>query len=144
MPSESPFGLTTPDGRRPRVAVVCGNVANATIAIMLCEQFGCAPYAAATGEAALALLRKDMVDLVMLDCAIPDMDAVAAAQLIRALGARGSMPLIALADKAADLATPRSRAAGFAGTVVKPYSPRELYGAIQSALARPAATIGLA
>jgi CheY-like chemotaxis protein len=143
MASGAHFGLTTADGRRPRVAVVCGNIASAMVTIMLCEQFGCAPYAAASGEAALALLRRDEVDLVMLDLAMPDMDAVAAAQLIRALGPRGAMPILALAEKTSDLSPPRARAAGFAGTVVKPYSPRELYSAMESALGRVTASASL-
>jgi CheY-like chemotaxis protein len=142
MTSGTSFGLTTADGRRPRVAVVCGNVASATVTIMLCEQFGCAPYAAQTGEAALALLRRAEVDLVMLDLTIPDMDAITAAQLIRTLGARGAMPIVALAERTSDITGPRGRAAGFASTVVKPYSPRELYGAMQSALSRAAVNAG--
>ena len=68
---------------------------------MLAEQFGCAGVGAATGEAALALLRQDdRVDLVVLDLAIPDMDGIVAAQLIRALGARGAVPIVALTDDA--------------------------------------------
>jgi DNA-binding response OmpR family regulator len=130
------FGVTTADGRRPHVAIVCGNVAGTTIALVLCEQFGCAPYAAQTGEAALALLRREAIDLVILDLTLPDMDGVAAAQLIRALGERGAMPIVALSEKSGGPSVERSRAAGFAGTVVKPYSPRELHAAIETALGR--------
>jgi two-component system response regulator BaeR len=143
MASAAHFGLTTADGRRPRVAIVCGNPASAMVTIMLCEQFGCAPYAAASGEAVLALLRRDDVDLVMLDLSMTDMDAIAVAQLIRTLGTRGAMPIVALAEKASDLSEARARVGGFAETVVKPYSPRELYGAMQSALERPSAAVGI-
>jgi CheY-like chemotaxis protein len=135
MQGDLQFGLTTGDGRRPRVAVVGGTPATAMITILLVEQFGGAPLQAATGEAALALLRGEKaVDLVVIDLALADMDGNVAAQLIRTLGRRGAMPILALAANPGDTATPRGRAAGFAATVLKPYSPRELYGAMQSAL----------
>lgn len=130
------LGLTTADGRRPRVAVVDGNAASAMVTTMLVEQFGCAPLPALTGEAALALLRMDeAVDLVVMDLAIPDMDAVVAAQLIHALASRGALPIVALAGAKTDIASRRG-AVGFCGAVVKPYSPRELYGAMLAALAQ--------
>jgi CheY-like chemotaxis protein len=134
---EHAFGLSTPDGRQPAVAVIDGNAATAMVATTLCEQFGCAVYRAATAEAALALLKREAaIDLVVMDLAIPDMDPIVAAQLIRALGRRGGMPIVAVAGSAAETASSRGRAVGFARTVVKPYSPRELYAALESSLTR--------
>jgi CheY-like chemotaxis protein len=141
MPSEPPFGLLTADRRRPRVAVVDGNIASAIVTAMLVEQFGCLALSAASGEAMLALLRQgDPIDLVVIDLTLPDMDAFVAAQLIRALGARGEMPIVALVGEQAALANARGRAAGFAASLQKPYSPRELHAALQSALSRGAAS----
>jgi CheY-like chemotaxis protein len=132
-----PNGLHTADGRPPRVAVVDGNPANATVTAMLATQFGCIVLKAPTGEAALALLRRDeQVDLVIIDLAIPDMDGIVAALLIRAMGRNGTMPIVPLAARREDIFQPRSRAAGFSGGLVKPYSPRELYAAMETALAR--------
>jgi len=92
---------------------------------------------ALTGEAALELLRMDeAVDLMVMDLAIPDMDAIVVVQLIHALGARGALPIVALAAAKADIAGERGSTAGFSGAVVKPYSPRELYGAMLAALAQ--------
>ena len=101
MPSETiPNGLHTTDGRKPRVAIVDGNASNAMVTSMLVEQFGCAVLKAATGEAALALLRRDEhVDLVLIDLAIPDMDGIVAALLIRAMGKPGTMPIVPLASR---------------------------------------------
>jgi CheY-like chemotaxis protein len=140
-------GLTTADGRRPRVAVVGGTPSSAMVATVLCDQFGCAPFNTRTGESVLALLRRDIpLDMVVLDLSVPDMDGIVAVQLIRALGARGSLPVLALANDRNETTTTRARAAGFAGTVVKPYSPRELYAAMRSALAEapPRPASGLA
>lgn len=138
MPSETiPNGLHTADGRKPRVAVVDGNAANAMVTSMLVEQFGCVVLKAPTGEAALALLRREeQVDLVLIDLAIPDMDGIVAALLMRAMGRPGAMPIVPLACRRDDVFQPRSRAAGFSGAVIKPYSPRELYCALETALAR--------
>ncbi len=49
------------------------------------------------------------------------------------------MPVVALVSSRAEISGGRARSAGFAGVVLKPYSPRELHAAIQSALARTSA-----
>ncbi len=130
----------TVNGHRPRVAVVGGSPASTMIATILVEQFGCVPLTASSGEAALALLRNDQaIDLILLDLSVPDMDGIVAAQLIRALGAQHTLPIVAVTDDRSRLATQHARAAGFNGAVIKPYSPRELYAALESAFARSAA-----
>ena len=132
-------GLTTADGRRPRVAIVGGTPAGAMVATVLCQQFCCTTMNTPTGESVLALLRRDTpVDLVVIDLSVADMDGIVAVQLIRALGARGTLPVVALANDRSDVATARARAAGCTGAVVKPYSPREFHAAMQSALVRAA------
>ena len=128
-------GLMTGDGRRPRVAIVGGTPSSAMVATVLCDQFGCVPLNTRTGEAILGLIRRDVpLDLVIVDLAVPDMDGFVAVELIRTLRERGELPIVALADDRAEMAAPRARAAGFAGSVLKPYSPRELYAAIHAAL----------
>jgi two-component system chemotaxis response regulator CheY len=129
--------LATADGRRPRVAIVGGTPSSAMVATVLCQQFGCSSVVTPTGEAVLGLLRRETpIDLVVLDLSMPDMDGIVAVQLIRAMGNRGNVPVVALVSDRAEIATARARAAGFSGGVLKPYSPRELYAAMQSALAR--------
>jgi CheY-like chemotaxis protein len=133
-------GLTTVDGRRPRVAIVGGTPSSAMVATVLCQQFGCTTLHTPTGESVLALLRRDTpVDMVVIDLSVADMDGIVAVQLIRAMGARGALPVVALAGDRAEVASNRARAAGFSGAVVKPYSPRELYGAMQTALGKTSA-----
>lgn len=143
---ETVLGLVTHAGQKPRVAIVGGSPASIMVATVLVEQFGCEPVAAPSGEAVLTLLHhNEPVDLVMIDMPVPDMDSIVAVQLIRALGARGALPVLALTDDAEGLAMGHEGAAGVSATVVKPYSPRELYGAMQAALSRaPVAVSGLA
>jgi CheY-like chemotaxis protein len=129
--------LMTPAGHRPRIAIVGGTPSSALVASVLCEQFGCATIQTPTGESVLALLRRDTpIDLVVIDLSMPDMDGIVAVQLIRAMGTRGALPVVALTNDRGEMATNRARAAGFSGAVVKPYSPRELYAAMQSAFAK--------
>lgn len=138
-------GLTTSDGRRPRVAIVGGTPSGGMVATVLCDQFGCVPLIARTGEAILALLRRDIpLDLVIVDLSVPDMDGIVAVQLIRALGARGGLPIVALAESRNDVTSTRARAAEFSAWVVKPYSPRELHAAMTQALGSRRALSGSA
>jgi CheY-like chemotaxis protein len=145
MPSETcQYGLHTADGRRPRVAIVDSNPANAMVTSLLVDQFGCDVLKASTGEAALALVRREgSVDLVLIDLSIGDMDGIVIALLMRAMGERGAMPIVPLASCRDEVVTPRCRAAGFNGALIKPFSPRELYAVMAAALARaPAAVSG--
>ncbi len=139
--NDEPIVHLTVGGRRPRVAIVGGSPAGAMIATVLIAQFGCEPLTAAGGEAALALIQRDRaIDLILLDLAVPDMDGIVAAQLIRTLGGQGILPIIAVTDDQDRVASPRARTAAFAGIVVKPYSPRELHAAMEAVLALTAVT----
>jgi CheY-like chemotaxis protein len=131
--------ITAADGTPPKVAIVGGSASGALVASMLCGQFGCKAIVTPTGEAVLGLLRSEThVDLVLIDLSVPDMEGIVAVQLIRAMGARGALPVVALVADKSEISGNRARAAGFAAAVVKPYSPRELFGAIEHALARAA------
>jgi CheY-like chemotaxis protein len=141
MSSEPRFGLTTADGRRPRVLVVDGNAASSMVTVALARQFGCMPVAAAGGEAALSLLRRDGgIDLIVLDMGLADREGMVLAQLVRTLGERGAMPIVALVS---GQRLP-GKAAGISAALRKPYSPRELYGAMRDGLARVSAALSSA
>jgi CheY-like chemotaxis protein len=73
------------------------------------------------------------VDVVLMDLSVPDMDAFAAARLIRTLVICG-VPIIAMARDHHEIASQGGGAVDFAGTIVRPYSPRDVHGALQSAL----------
>ncbi|MBN8997551.1 MAG: response regulator transcription factor [Rhizobiales bacterium] len=138
MDSHPRFGLTTGDGRPPRVAIVDANPASSMVSVALVRQFGCMAVVATGGEAALSLLRRDgSIDLVILDLGTSDREGLVLAQLIRTLGDRGTMPIIGLA------AGPRlpGRAAGFSASLKKPYSPRELHAVMRDALDRARAVM---
>jgi CheY-like chemotaxis protein len=137
--SGTALGLTTSDGRRPRVALVGGSPASVLVAGVLVEQFGCSPITLPSAAAAIDRLKgDDAIDLMVADLTMSAMEGMCLIERIRSLGARGALPIVALAANRTALADPRVRAARFAATVVKPYSPRELYGALHMALVGPA------
>lgn len=134
-----PGHLRTAEGAAPTVAIVGGTQSSAMVAKILCQQFGCTPVSAPTGEAVLGLLRSDArVDLVLIDLSVADMEGIVVVQLIRALGNRGSLPVVAMVTDKMQVSSNRGRGAGFSGAIVAPYSPRELFVAMQSALTRAA------
>ena len=67
-------------------------------------------------------------------------EAMTTSELIGTLGA-GQPPVVALADMRA-VPGRGLRFARLAGTVAKPYSPRELFGAMQTALRTQPALVG--
>ena len=77
------------------------------------------------------------IDLVVLDMGLADREGMVLAQLIRTLGERGAMPILAL------VSGPRlpGKAAGISATLRKPYSPREFYGVMRDALGRVTAAL---
>jgi two-component system capsular synthesis sensor histidine kinase RcsC len=135
MASGTHAGLRTVDGRPPRIALVDGNPTSTMLLSVLCEAFGCWPLPVATAEAALALIRRDdLLDLVVVDLALPDMDGIVVVQLIRALGR--DFPILGVASKRSDISPVRTRAAGLNAVLIKPFSPTELYDAIALALGK--------
>ena len=98
--SGTALGLTTSDGRRPRVALVGGSPASVLVAGVLIEQFGCSPTTVPSATAALDLLKRDDgIDLMVADLAMGDMDGMCLVEHVRALGPRGALPIVALAGQ---------------------------------------------
>jgi CheY-like chemotaxis protein len=109
------------------------------VAGVLIEQFGCAALNARRGSEVLSLLAsREPIDLVVVDVTGND-DALMTSELIGTLGA-GQPPVVALAEPRAAPAQ-GLRFARLVGTVAKPYSPRELFGAMRSALELRSSTI---
>ena len=139
MPGDAVRGLRTHEGREPVFAVIDSNPSTSAVLVMLSQQFGCRVIANRSVEAALALLRQEQtVDLIAIDLGITDMDPYVAAQLVRMLDKANVMPIIAIADAETVTDAVGARGACFNHAVAKPYSPRELYAAFETALIRVA------
>jgi signal transduction histidine kinase/CheY-like chemotaxis protein len=126
----SPTAALADAGVRPsarRILVVEDNLVNRELAHGFVEALGYRCDVVPSGEEALAAVREQRYDAVLMDCQMPDMDGFAATQAIRELEARGALapprlPIIALTAHA--LAGDRERCtdAGMDGYVSKPFT----------------------
>lgn len=106
------------------------------------EVDGFAVLEAATGPQALAMLREQDVDLILLDIMLPGLDGFTITRLVRDsaergyLAVNGDTPIIMLTSRGDEA----DRLAGFElgadDYIVKPFSPRELVARVKAVLRR--------
>ena len=117
-----------------RVLVVEDNPTNQQLVLALLHKWGYQVHIASHGAEALALLRQHPIDVVLMDCQMPEMDGYEATRRIRAgeAGARHrDVPIIALTANAmvGDRAT--AIAAGMDEHISKPIDAPALRAALQ-------------
>jgi CheY-like chemotaxis protein len=109
------------------------NLVNAHLATVLLRKAGHRVTLVTTGRLALEALEKERYDVVLMDVQMPDMDGLAATAAIRLGETRTGrhVPIIALTAHA--MADDRRRCldAGSDGYLSKPFSPPELYAALE-------------
>jgi DNA-binding response OmpR family regulator len=91
----------------------------------------------ADGKAAMALLDKQMPDLVILDIMLPGMDGLSLTRWIRD---RSTVPIIMLTARREELDRIAGLEMGADDYVVKPFSPQEVVSRVRAVLRRGAAT----
>lgn len=91
-------------------------------------------------EAAIEMLQRDAVDLILLETALPKHDGYRLCHQIRQL--HPVIPLMILSERSEEEAIVRGLLAGADDYLVKPYSPRILLARVQALLRRPAAERG--
>jgi CheY-like chemotaxis protein len=117
------------DIKHLRVLVAEDNLVNQKLIVHLLSKLGIAARVANNGFEALDRLREAEVDIVLMDCQMPELDGYAACRRIRA-GEGGesakSLPIIALTANA--LASDRDRClrAGMSEYMTKPIDPKLL------------------
>ncbi|MFN4009006.1 MAG: ATP-binding protein [Pannonibacter sp.] len=102
------------------------NEINQQVAAAILQRAGHRCVVADTGGQALERVQDETFDAVLMDLQMPEMDGFEATRRIRALGAKGRMPIIALTANAMPEDVARSRAAGMNGHLAKPIRPQEL------------------
>jgi CheY-like chemotaxis protein len=112
-----------------RVLVVEDNLVNQKLVVHLLKKLGTSVTLAGNGREALDRLRETAVDIVLMDCQMPELDGYEATQCIRAGGAGEAvsrLPVIALTAHA--LASDRERCllAGMTDYLTKPIEPKSL------------------
>jgi len=88
------------------------------------------------GEAALAALDSEPVDLVLLDWMMPRMGGLEVCLALRSDERFGQLPVLMLTAKAQEADVQRGLAAGADDYILKPFSPREVAARVAAALSR--------
>ncbi len=88
------------------------------------------------GEAALAALEQQGVDLVLLDWMMPRMGGLEVCLAMRADERFTHIPVLMLTAKAQEADVQRGLAAGADDYILKPFSPREVAARVDASLAR--------
>ena len=128
-----------------RILLVEDNAVNQRLAARLIEKRGFLVTVAADGKAALAELKKESFDLVLMDVEMPGMDGIETTAAIRAKekSTGGHVPIVAMTAHAISGYREKCLAAGMDGYVSKPIRPAELFTAIESALSGVHAAVRL-
>ena len=122
-----------------RLLVVEDNPVNALVAVESLKRFGFDPVHVDGGEAALAALRDDAFDLVLMDCQMPGIDGFETTRRWRHLEAaegRRRLPIVAVTANAAPEDRARCLAAGMDDYLTKPFELAALHAMIEQHLAR--------
>lgn len=117
-----------------RILIVEDNAANMMLAALLLEKAGHAVLKAGDAPNALAIARRELPDLVLMDIQLPGMDGLSATRELKGDEATRAIPVIALTAFAMKGDEERIRAAGCDAYLAKPYRYQELYDAIARVL----------
>jgi CheY-like chemotaxis protein/HPt (histidine-containing phosphotransfer) domain-containing protein len=113
-----------------RVLVAEDNVVNQEVAAAFLGELGCTVTLAGDGEQAVAMVRGQSFDLVLMDCMMPRLDGYGATGAIRELEtsepARRRLPIIALTASAQQGERERCLAAGMDDFLTKPLALADL------------------
>lgn len=112
----------SPATDRPRVLVVDDNKINRRLAVLMLQRLGVEPLVAASGSEALEILGGRRIDVLLMDCQMPELDGYEAARRIRADPARYGEPyIIAFSADAAPEHDEKRRSAGMDDSLGKPF-----------------------
>jgi len=130
--------------RRPKVLLAEDNLVNVEVASAMVEGLGLDVVCACNGEEALSAVRESEVDLVLMDCMMPEMDGFEATAEIRRheqlQGHARQLPIVAITANALQGDRERCLAAGMDDYLSKPFNQQALATTLARwvALPRPA------
>jgi len=126
LPDSAAASLDDDDGPlHGTVLVVEDNEVNRMLAREMLTSLGLDVVEAADGRQALAVLDSCQVDVVLMDCQMPELDGYAATRALRAREQQRGLrrlPVVALTADAFDSDAERARAAGMDAHLAKPYT----------------------
>jgi signal transduction histidine kinase/DNA-binding response OmpR family regulator len=127
------------DTRGPRILVVEDNPINQKVAMHQLEALHLQADVVGSGKEALEMLQLADYDLVLMDCAMPDMNGYDATRAIRKMsGPVAAVPIVAMTADAVSGARERCLEAGMSDYVSKPVKLEHLERTLARFLDRPA------
>jgi signal transduction histidine kinase/CheY-like chemotaxis protein len=124
-----------PEASRLRILVAEDNPVNSKVLLLMLGKFGHEVTSVTTGSEAVARLRRDVFDVVLMDIQMPEMDGLAATREIRRPDSgvpRGAnLPIIALTAHAMHEDRQRAAGAGMNGYITKPITTEALAAALR-------------
>ena len=114
-----------------RILVVEDNETNLYLIRFILEKGGYEVIEAREGTVGVELAIKEKPDLVIMDIQLPDINGLEATKRIRASGADGEIPIIALTSFAMAGDRERALAAGCTGYIEKPINPETFIAEIE-------------
>jgi CheY-like chemotaxis protein len=117
-----------------RVLIVEDTEDNMELISFIMEEYGYQVLKAETGEQGVAMALAEQPDFIILDIQLPDIDGYEVLKRIRASGANGDMPIIAMTSFAMTGDRERLLAAGCNGYIEKPIDPRLVISQIKKVL----------
>lgn len=113
-----------------RILLVEDNLINQELAVALLNRAGALVTVAPDGRAAVACLKAQPFDAVLMDCQMPVMDGYAATRVIRGeLGLR-ALPIIAMTADAMVGARERALESGMNDHIAKPFQVDDFYATL--------------
>lgn len=126
-PAATPVSIDMPGTDRPadapRILIVDDHEAVRRAIEQQCDELGCIAIAAGSGDEALQRLAHGRIDLVMLDCNLPDIDGYALTRMIRqdeSARRSGHVPIVAISAASDDAHKARCFDSGMDGVLGKP------------------------
>ncbi len=115
----------------PHILVVDDSQLNLKTVCLLLERIGCRASGAASGEQALQLLQEQQIDLVLMDCMMPDMDGYEATRRIRSGGSNRAVPVVAISARIDPACRALCREVGMDDFIEKPINRQRLVAVLQ-------------
>jgi len=124
------------------ILIVEDNETNLTLSTFLLESANHSVLAATNAESGLAIARKELPDLILMDIQLPGMDGLQATALLKADSTTRDIPVVALTALAMKGDAERILAAGCDGYIAKPLDYKAFLAEVKTRLAsRPVSDV---
>lgn len=119
-----------------RILIVEDNAANLKLAVTILRHAGHETFDAANGEEGVAVARRELPDLILMDVQMPGMNGLEATRLLKQDPATAAIPVLGLTAFSMKGDAERILAAGCDAYLPKPYSHTQLTEAVANLLGR--------